>query len=823
MLTKKGDKRFSPPLLSLRIPRWRGSVYPVLQNQEEEVRVMPRQKTFQTIFYGLLLFTVIVGPGLAQAACLTDATPIGFWPLEVAVGTGSDKTFEDISATANDAECSGTDCPTQAAGQINFGQSFPNANHVVTVPANAAYDFSGSFTVELWTSRSSLPGGNEVIIGRDDASTSLAWWVGLNDRGNVAFSLRDTDSVSNSITGYSNIADGNMHHIVAVHDNDAGKNLLYVDGVLEVSADVAYTGSFASTADLTFGANDLSNGYNYDGVIDEVALYNNAFEAIQVRLHYQNGDLGSAYCDAVAAQLVADTTEAALGAEIFWTVNAAGNPEPAFSLGSNAPDTMDIGASTGEISWIPMDTETGNTTFDVTADNGTSDTASFSINVLDMCTAANLAGFWPLEVAVGTGSDKTFADSSATANDAECSGTDCPTQAGGQVGFGQSFPNANHVITVPADTAYDFSGSFAVELWMSRSAVPGSLEVMISRDDASTSLAWWVGINYDAVDTWKNGKAAFSLRDTNGVSQAITGVSNVADGNLHHIVAVHDNAANQNRLYVDGVLEAIADVTYTGSFASTADLTIGANDTSNSYNYDGIIDEVAIYNRTLTDTMAMQHAMLAQSYCNTAPVITSTAPDSATEDQELTHPFTATDTTDGDTSFTWTLSNAPSGMSVDASTGELTWTPGDVADSGNVTVTVMDSVGGTATQDFTITVTNVNDDPVISTTAPTTATVGTEYRYDADATDADPAGDTLTWSKVSGPDALSIDSSSGLVTWTPTDSDSDPTNVTIRVSDGNGGSDTEDITIAVSGGDPTTPSSGGGGGGGSCFIDSITQ
>jgi hypothetical protein len=367
------------------------------------------------------------------------------------------------------------------------------------------------------------------------------------------------------------------------------------------------------------------------------------------------------------------------------------------------------------------------------------------------------------------------------------------------VGFGQSFPNAAHVISVPNNAAYDFSGSFAIELWMSRSAVPGSLEVMIGRDDASTQLAWWIGIEN------ATGKASFSLRDTAGVSQVITGVSNVADDSLHHIVAVHDNGAGQNLLYVDGALEAVADVTYTGSFASTAGLTFGANDLSSSFNYDGVLDEVAIYNRTLTDTMAMQHAMLAQSYCNTAPVISSAAPTGpATEDTEFTHTFTATDATDGDTSFSWTLTNAPSGMSVVEATGVLTWTPGDVADSGTVTATVSDSVGGTATQDFTITVTNVNDAPVISTVAPTTATVGTEYSYDADATDDD--GDTLTWSKVSGPDALSIDSASGLVTWTPTESDSETTNVTIMASDGNGGSDTEDITITVSGGS----SSGGG-------------
>jgi hypothetical protein len=275
------------------------------------------------------------------------------------------------------------------------------------------------------------------------------------------------------------------------------------------------------------------------------------------------------------------------------------------------------------------------------------------------------------------------------------------------------------------------------------------------------------------------------------------------------------SGAGQNLLYVDGVLEASASPTYTGNFSSGAAVTIG-DDASGAFDFTGSIDEVAIYGRALTETMVVQHSMLAQGYCNAKPLITSVPTDPATEDVEYTHPFKATDA-DGDSAFTWSLTNAPSGMTVDPGGGVLTWTPGNESSSGEVTVTVSDSVGGTATQNFTIAVTNVNDAPVISTTAPTAAEVGKAYSYDADATDDD--GDTLSWSLVSGPADMTIDASTGAVSWTPPSNASETTNYSIMVSDGNGGTASENVTLTVTG--TGSSSSGGGGGGGGCFIDSI--
>lgn len=84
--------------------------------------------------------------------------------------------------------------------------------------------------------------------------------------------------------------------------------------------------------------------------------------------------------------------------------------------------------------------------------------------------------------------------------------------------------------------------------------------------------------------------------------------------------------------------------------------------------------------------------------------------------------------------------------------------------------------------------------PVITSNPMTSASVGIQYTYQVEASDED--GDTLIFSVATSPDTdMLIDSSTGLISWTPTDEGS--YNVTVKVSDGKS-TDTQDFTIIVS-------------------------
>jgi len=192
--------------------------------------------------------------------------------------------------------------------------------------------------------------------------------------------------------------------------------------------------------------------------------------------------------------------------------------------------------------------------------------------------------------------------------------------------------------------------------------------------------------------------------------------------------------------------------------------------------------------------------------CNVGPTISSTAGTTATEDQQYSYQLTITDPDDSNngSDLSFSLSNQPAGMSV-SSTGLVTWTPTEgVTTSGSVTVTVQDGGEDGASSDseiFTISVTAVNDNPQISSTAGTTATEDQQYSYQLSITDPDDSnnGSDLIFSLSNEPAGMSV-STTGLVTWTPTEGVNTSGAVTVTVQDGGEDSasgDSEVFTVSV--------------------------
>src|SRR5690606_39375929 len=90
----------------------------------------------------------------------------------------------------------------------------------------------------------------------------------------------------------------------------------------------------------------------------------------------------------------------------------------------------------------------------------------------------------------------------------------------------------------------------------------------------------------------------------------------------------------------------------------------------------------------------------------------------------------------------------------------------------------------TDTQSFSITVTAINDAPLISSSPSTTGIEGEQYSYQITIIDPDDSnnGTDISFTLVQGPAGMAI-SSTGLLTWTPAPGDTSA-NVEISVADG---------------------------------------
>ncbi|MBT7596200.1 MAG: DUF1565 domain-containing protein [Gemmatimonadetes bacterium] len=185
---------------------------------------------------------------------------------------------------------------------------------------------------------------------------------------------------------------------------------------------------------------------------------------------------------------------------------------------------------------------------------------------------------------------------------------------------------------------------------------------------------------------------------------------------------------------------------------------------------------------------------LAVLNTNDRPTFDAVADTSATEDSIFSLQLSASDIDIADTSFVFTLLSGPDSATVDSS-GLVSWMPVQ-ADVGVATLKVQaqDAQGGIDSTSFTITVLQVDDAPIITSTADTTAPEDAAYEYTVTASDEE--GEAITFELTSSPAAMSIDTT-GAITWTPVQADTGNHDVAIRVADPAGNEATQAFTLVV--------------------------
>jgi hypothetical protein len=114
-----------------------------------------------------------------------------------------------------------------------------------------------------------------------------------------------------------------------------------------------------------------------------------------------------------------------------------------------------------------------------------------------------------------------------------------------------------------------------------------------------------------------------------------------------------------------------------------------------------------------------------------------------------------------------------------------------------VVPSVDDGNGGKANITFYLTVTNVNDPPLITSNDVNATSEGAIYHVVYTAKDPDPTKDTLTWGLKTNALWLVLDPATGFLQGMPTHEDVGSYWANISVIDGNGGSDSSNFTLKV--------------------------
>ncbi len=219
---------------------------------------------------------------------------------------------------------------------------------------------------------------------------------------------------------------------------------------------------------------------------------------------------------------------------------------------------------------------------------------------------------------------------------------------------------------------------------------------------------------------------------------------------------------------------------------------------------------VMVSDGSLTDTITVNVTISA---VNDAPVITEGTSVSVTMSEDgsptaFSKTLNATDA-DADT-ITWSISSqAAHGTASASGTGAskaIAYTPAaNYNGSDSFIVQVSDGNGGTDTITVNVTISAVNDAPVITEGTSVSVTMSedgspTAFSRTLNATDAD--ADTITWS-ISSQAAHGTASASGTgaskaIAYTPTSNYNGSDSFIVQVSDGNGGTDTITVNVTIS-------------------------
>jgi hypothetical protein len=158
----------------------------------------------------------------------------------------------------------------------------------------------------------------------------------------------------------------------------------------------------------------------------------------------------------------------------------------------------------------------------------------------------------------------------------------------------------------------------------------------------------------------------------------------------------------------------------------------------------------------------------------------------------------ATDSASGQT-LTYSATGLPAGLSIGSTTGLISGTP-TTAGSSSVTVTAKDTTGASGSASFTWTI-NPKATNTVTVTNPGSqaGTVGTAASLQIAATDS-ASGQTLTYSATGLPAGLSISSTTGLISGTPTTAATSSVTVTATDTTGASGSATFSWTISAASG-----------------------
>ena len=224
--------------------------------------------------------------------CRICTTLIGNWRLDECSWDGTTGEVEDSSENGNNGTSAG-DATTDSTGQICRGGNFDGNGDYINIPNSSSLNPTGSFTAMVWFKADSISNYNGIVSKLPNVygANGYGWNIQVGTSNKIAALLSDSSGFQ-YIRSTTVPQTGVWYHVTLVHhDNDT--NELYVNGTLEATNHhgIAFTGNPFQIGKFYTNTNSLY----FDGLIDEVKIFDGALTSAEIEDIYNNEEAGRNY------------------------------------------------------------------------------------------------------------------------------------------------------------------------------------------------------------------------------------------------------------------------------------------------------------------------------------------------------------------------------------------------------------------------------------------------------------------------------------------------------------------------------------------------
>jgi hypothetical protein len=524
---------------------------------------------------------VVTYPGApavtSAAATLTILTPglVALWK------------FDETSTASPAADSSGNgNVGTYETGTSLVPGKFGNAvaldgtNGFVDFPTSTNFDLT-SLTLEFWMM---FDGSDINYMMPVTRGVNNPWTVQMNPVTDPRAKRNVRWIVGNSqIDTLANISTSVWHHVAITQQGTSAA--VFIDGILAAQGAVN-TIPVPSTQDILVGKR--SDGYNFSGVIDDVALFNSPLTQNQIANHMQNGASATLVPPAPLGGLLEPqsvTVQPGLTATFATAPYNLGLDATKLSYQWERNGTNIPGATASSYITPPAVPADDGAQFVCTVSYPGSPSASTIAATLSV-RMPNLVALWRFD---DNTNSTTAADSSGNGHNGTYMGN-CPLVPGV---FGTAVSldaSTSDFVDFPSSPAFDLQ-NLTLEFWMNFNGSDGTYMMPFTR---GVNNPWTFQIN--------PGSGTRSLNWITANGSISTGVT----PNVWHHVAITQQGASA-ALYIDGNLAAQG-TPGAVSVPSTQDIFVGKR--PDGYPFSGLIDDAALFDLALTQPQIvdqMQH------------------------------------------------------------------------------------------------------------------------------------------------------------------------------------------------------------------------